>query len=277
MKLKGKVALITGAGAGIGRASALLFAKEGAKVVVVDKNEETGPRTVKEIAANGGEAIFVKADVSRADEVRNMVEQAVKRYGRLDILFNNAGITVLKDVLNTTEEDWERCININLKGVFLGCKYAIPQMIKQKGGVIINTASVSGLYGVMDNCPYLASKGGVVLMSKGMALDFAAYNIRVNCLCPSVINHTDIAKEILGDLTEEQRQEMAKLLGPLYPLNRLGEPEEVAAAALFLASDDASYITGVALPIDGGATAGQKRTGGARYSEAVSSLQSTSS
>ena len=114
-------------------------------------------------------------------------------------------------------------------------------------------------------------------MSKGMALDFAAYNIRVNCLCPSVINHTDIAKEILGDLTEEQRQEMAKLLGPLYPLNRLGEPEEVAAAALFLASDDASYITGVALPIDGGVTAGQKRTGGARYSEAVSSLQSTSS
>ncbi len=255
MKLADKIALITGAGSGIGRASALLFSKEGAKVVIVDMNTTNGENTAKEIVEQGGEATFIHADISKANEVEGFVNTAIKKYGRLEILFNNAGVASAGDVVSTTEEVWDRTIDTNLKGAFLGCKYAIPHMIRQGGGSIINTASVNGLFGEYNAAAYDASKGGVVMLTKATALDFGSQNIRVNCICPGVVDTPMIEgfAKSYGNQNYEENMSMFKNMNAA--VKRLLRPEEIASAALFLASDDSSGVTGAALIVDGGYTA----------------------
>jgi NAD(P)-dependent dehydrogenase (short-subunit alcohol dehydrogenase family) len=251
-RLSDRVALITGAGSGIGRASAILFAREGAKVIVVDIVQEAGEETVRLIKDSGGDAFFVRADVSKEADAENMVKKAVEKYGRIDILFNNAGINPSGTVVNTPGEVWDKVINVNLKGAFLGSKYAIPEMAKGGGGVVINTASVSGLVGTANEIAYVASKGGIVAMTRGMAIDHVNQNIRVNCICPSG-TETPLLNKWLGTVKEPEkvRQELANT--SLF--KRLARPEEIAHAALFLASDESSFVTGSALVVDGGFTA----------------------
>ncbi len=252
MKLVGKVALITGAGSGIGRTTAILFAQKGAKVVIADIVERAGEETAAQISDAGGEAVFVQADVTKAADVEAMVRVAVETYGRLDILFNNAGVTLPANVTDTTEDIWNRSINVNLKGVMLGCKYAIPEMIKNGGGFIINTASMLGLVASLRQAPYCAAKGGVVMLTKQMAVDYARDNIRVNCICPSEVD-TPMHRKFIAESPDPEatRRQLLERI----PLRRVARPEEIAAVVLFLASDDSSYITGVALPVDGGLTA----------------------
>lgn len=250
MKLRDKVAVITGAGSGIGRATALLFAAEGAKVVVADYSVEGGKETVKLIKEKGGEAIFVATDVSKVADVQKMIKTAIDKYGRLDILYNNAGIEgPLGPTENVSEADWDRVLSVNLKGVFLGSKYAIPQMLKQGGGVIINTASIAGLVGVANMPAYCASKGGIVLLTKTMALEYVKKNIRVNCICPGAVK-TPMLDRFTGSQPEAE-----KLIRESEPMGRWSEPEEIAQAALYLASDQSSFVTGTALVVDGGWTA----------------------
>jgi len=254
MLLDGKVALITGAGSGIGRASALRFAQEGAKVMVADLRPESAERTAAEIEKGGRSAKCVAVDVRVAAEVENMIGETVRAFGRLDVLFNNAGVYVGKNVVETTEEEWDWVVDVCMKGVFFGCKYAIPQMIKQGGGVIINTASGAGIEGVPNLGAYQAAKGGVVIMSKGIALDFARNKIRCVSICPGVIE-TPIFENCTGAPAGSSKMVWERT-GNLHPIGRNGAPEEVAALAAFLASDQASFITGVAVPIDGGFSAG---------------------
>jgi len=254
-KLDGKVALITGAGSGMGQATALLFASEGAKVGIVDYVTKEGQNTVGMIKEAGGEAIFIQADISKATDTERMVETIVETYGRLDILHNNAGISQrMVPTAETTEEEWNRIIDVNLKGVFLGSKYAIPVMLKQGGGVIINTSSASGLEGWAGLGAYTASKGGVVLLTKTMALDYAGHNIRVNCICPGFI-HTPMMDR---QLPKDPQAKQAVTMRIQSPMGRVGQPQEIAKAALYLASDDSSYVTGAVLVVDGGLIAGSK-------------------
>jgi NAD(P)-dependent dehydrogenase (short-subunit alcohol dehydrogenase family) len=250
-KLDGKVALITGAGSGIGRATALLFAKEGSRVAVADYVPAGGEETVSMIKETGGEAIFIEVDVSKASDVERMVKAAVDKYGRIDILHNNAGITPpTAPTADTTEENWDSVINANLKGVFLGSKYVIPVMIKQGGGVIINTASGGGLVGTPGLSAYGASKGGVIQLTKAMALEYAKQNIRVNSICPGAVR-TPMSKAHQADIA--RRQAFTRPFR--VPLGRMGQPEEIAKAALYLACDDSSYVTGAVLVVDGGVLA----------------------
>ena len=245
MRLKNKVALITGAGRGIGQATAVRFAMEGAKVVVVDIDSKEGEETVEMIKSAGGATVFVQADVSKAVDAEKMVKVAVEKFGKLDILFNNAGIELSGRVEDMPESDWDRVININLKGMFLGSKYAVPQMLKQGGGVIICTASTAGLFGLGREAAYCASKGGVIALTRAMAMDYAAENIRVNCICPGPIG-TRLTKPLQSTIKK-------------VALGRIGKPEEIANAALFLASDESSFVTGSALMVDGGTIAGHTR------------------
>lgn len=248
-RLQGKTALITGAGSGIGRATALLFAQEGARVAVADWDEAGAKNVVEEI---GEGAIAIKVDVSKAADVEKMIAAAVSRFGRLDILYNNAGVCIPGMVHEMSEEAWDRTININLKGVFLGCKYVLPQMIKQGGGVILNTASVAGLEGHCGLPDYCASKHGVVGLTKSIALDYAKYNIRANCVCPGGVT-TNIMKDAMAKLTpQELERRMKDMIPPATPMNRSAEPIEIARPALFLCSDDASFVTGQAFAADGG-------------------------
>ncbi|MFC2046094.1 SDR family NAD(P)-dependent oxidoreductase [Chloroflexota bacterium] len=241
-KLSGKATVITGAASGIGRATALLFAREGAKVVVADVDEVGGRQTVDEIGGHGGTALFAATDVTVADDVERMVSLAVETHGRLDVLFNNAGIGHRLPVHECSEEDWDRVIAINLKGVFLGCKYAVRAMMRQGGGTIINTASGAGLVGAIRSPAYSASKGGVVVLTKQMANDYAKHNIRVNAICPGAVDTPLMAvvyREISDDFEEAKRIYEARL-----PRGRLITPEEVAHVALYLASDESGFITG---------------------------------
>lgn len=252
MRLQNKVAIITGGNSGIGKATALLFAKEGAKVVIGARDSETGKVVVDEIKKIGQKAVFVKTDVSREAEVKNLVDFAVKLFGRVDIMFNNAGIELTKPVTETTSEELDNVLDINLKGVFYGCKHVIPYMIKNGGGSIINTASAAGIVGSPNLAAYSASKGGVVLLTKETALDYAKNKIRVNCVCPGAIDTPMIRRFV------ERAPNPAKVLeelGNMHPLGRLGKPEEIANAVLFLASDESSFVTGHALLVDGGLTA----------------------
>jgi len=244
-KLDAKVALITGAGSGIGRATAFLFAGEGAKVAVADCVPAGGQETVRMIKEAGGEAIFIEVDVSKAADVERMVKTTVDTYGRIDILYNNAGITgTIAPTADLTEEDWDLVLDTNLKSVFLGSKYAIPIMINQGGGVIISTSSTMGLGGKTTIAPYCASKAGIALLTKTMAAEYASQNIRVNCICPGMIATA---------MTESWIPALQMQFIPLG--GTAGRAEDVARAALYLACDDSAYVTGTALVVDGGWTA----------------------
>ncbi len=252
MKLDGKVAIITGAGSGIGRASALLFAQEGARVVVADIAQAAGEETVGLIRSQGGQAVFVRVDVANAEQVAAMVQTALDAYGRLDILFNNAGLTLPARVTETDDSLWSRSLDVNLKGVMLGCKYAIPAMLQSGGGSIVNTASMLGLVASPRQAPYSAAKGGVVMLTKQVAVDYARDGIRCNCICPSEVD-TPMHRQFIAESPDPEATK--RRLMERIPLGRVAHPDELARVALFLASDDSSYITGVALPVDGGLTA----------------------
>ena len=246
-QLDGKVALITGAGSGIGRASALVFAREGATVVVADVDAAGGAETVRLVESAGGRALFVKTDVSQASEVEALVQASVAAYGRLDYAHNNAGIEgmVLTPTADWTEEAWNRIININLKGVWLGMKYQIPRMLKQGGGAIVNTSSIAGLVG-SRSAGYGASKHGIVGLTKTAALEYAKSGIRVNAVCPGVIR-TPMVQRSLDRMPELEERFVA-----VEPTGRIGRPEEVAEAAVWLCSAAASFVTGHAMTVDGG-------------------------
>jgi NAD(P)-dependent dehydrogenase (short-subunit alcohol dehydrogenase family) len=254
MKLEGKVALIAGAGSireipglpGNGRATAILFAQEGAKVVVADIRPRAGEKTVDMIREKGGEAVFVQGDVTKAEDAKRMVETAVSTYGKLDILHNNVGIALGGSVVDTSEEDWDRVITTNLKGIFLVSKYAIPHMIKNGGGSIINTSSVAGMLSHQISA-YATSKAGVIALTRCMAMDFARSRIRVNCIVPGTMDTPMVAP-----ITDEKRR---KALCEVIPLGHMGLAQDVAYGALYLASDEASYVTGTTLVIDGGLSA----------------------
>lgn len=251
MRLKEKVALITGAASGIGRESALLFAKEGAKVVAVDIADIEGRKTVAEITAAQGKAVYVQADVSKSRDCENMVYTTEEIFGRLDILFNNAGIMHGDDSDATATEDeiWDLTMNINLKGVFLGCKYGIPAMRRSGGGAVINTASFVALVGAATpQLAYTASKGGVLAMTRELAVLHAKENIRVNALCPGPLQ-TELLMNFLD--TEEKKQRRLVHV----PMGRFGQAYEMAQAALYLASEESSYMTGATFSVDGGLTA----------------------
>lgn len=251
MRLEGKVTLITGAGSGIGKLTAKLFASEGAKVVVSDVVDDAGRATVEEIRADGGEAAFVHADVSNPSDAEAMVRFAVDTFGGLHVLMNNAGIFHPQDdsVTNTPDDVWERTIAINLKGVFLGCKFGIPAMLESGGGSIINIASFVAIVGAATpQIAYTASKGGVLAMTREIAVEFARKGVRANSLCPGPIE-TPLLQELLADPARRQRRLVH------IPMGRFGQAQEIANAALFLASDESSLMTGAALVVDGGITA----------------------
>ena len=246
-KLDGKVAIVTGAASGIGRATAILFASEGAKVVLADWDERQGSRVADELREAGHDAVFVRVDVSRPEDVEGMISTAVERYARLDVLFNNAGIEGEQaPTADCTLDNWERVINVNLKGVFLGMKYGIPAMLRGGGGAIINNASVAGIVGFAGIPAYCASKGGVIQLTKAAALEYAKQGIRVNVICPGVI-WTPMVERFTA-----QSDETRKALESLEPVGRFGTPEEVARLALFLASDDSTFCTGAPFIVDGG-------------------------
>lgn len=243
----GEVAIVTGSSSGIGRASAIEFSKEGAKVVVADVLEKGANETVELIKKNGGEAIFIKCDVSNPKEVEQMVRKTISAFGRLDVAFNNAGIEGEQAyTADCTLENWDRVININLKGIWLCMKYEIPEMIKQKKGAIVNCSSVAGLVGFPAIPAYVASKHGVVGLSKTAALEYAKQGIRVNAICPGVIKTPMIDRFTHGNAEAESQ------LIKMEPVGRMAGPEEVAALAVWLCSDKASFMTGYPYAVDGG-------------------------
>jgi NAD(P)-dependent dehydrogenase (short-subunit alcohol dehydrogenase family) len=253
MRLENKVAIITGAGGGQGRAAALMFGKEGAKIVASDWNTQSGEETAAQVRAAGGEAIHIGADVSAGPEVRRLIDGALESYGRIDVLYNNAGVGYsstlsMHDILKTPEEDWDRVLAINLRSVFLTCKYAIPEMLKTGGGSIINTSSVAALVGGENAHAYTASKGGMISLSRALAVEFGPRNVRVNCICPGVID-TPMVAPVVGPLKDTSHPFR------LSPIRRLGTPEDIAYCALYLASDESSFVTGTVFVIDGGLTA----------------------
>lgn len=253
MRLRGKVALITGGASGIGRATALLMARQGAAVTVVDVDKVGAQSVVKEIRDHGGRAIAVACDVSQGADCQRAVQRAVEELGGLDILFNNAGIIRRANVLETSEEEWDQVMAVNVKSIFLLSKLAIPIMAQAGGGVIINTGSGWGLVGGQNAVSYCASKGAVVNMTRAMALDHGAQNIRVNCVCPGDTDTAMLRSEArqLGESDERFLAEAAD-----RPLGRVGQPEDIAEAVLYLASDASSFVTGTSLVVDGGGLAG---------------------
>jgi len=253
MQLADKVALITGGASGIGRATALLFAREGATVVIADLNAQRGQAVVNEIIQAGGRACFESVDVTRASDCQRVVERTQHEFGKIDILFNNAGIIRRATILDLSEEEWDRVMAVNVKSIFLLSREVIPHMQKAGGGSIINTASGWGLTGGAKAAVYCASKGAVVLLTKAMAVDHGPQNIRVNCICPGDTDTGMLRSEAeqLGEARDRFLSEAAK-----RPLGRVGTPEEIARAALYLASDASSFVTGTALVVDGGGLAG---------------------
>lgn len=249
MEFSGKVAVVTGAASGIGRATALAFAREGASVVIADLNETGGQQTVADIAAGGGNAIFVAADVSQASDVERITAEAVRAFGGLDVLHNNAAVVHFGTVTDTPEEVWDWVIDVNLKSVYLCSKYAIPVMMQRGGGAIVNTASVHSFATAKNYAAYAAAKGGVMQLTKQMAIDYAPHNIRVNCVCPGAIDTPMLQTAIVLETDPDAAR---KSWGEMHALNRLGQPEEIAEVVLFLASPRASFITGAAYPVDGG-------------------------
>jgi 3-hydroxybutyrate dehydrogenase len=248
-RVAGKVALVTGGASGIGRATALTFAREGAKLVIADMHEEGGQQTVHMITENGGEAIFVLTDVTQATAVNALISKAVETYGRLDCAHNNAGVTqrAYPSTAEFPEDDWHRVLAINLTGVWLCMKYEIPQMLKQGGGAIVNTASVAGLVGLAGRSAYVASKHGVVGLTRTAALEYATHGVRVNCVCPGYIRTPMVAYVLQKEGAQLEEQMVAR-----EPIGRLGTPEEVAETVVWLCSDAASFVTGHTMTVDGG-------------------------
>jgi len=251
MKLKDKVAIVTGGGSGIGQATAHLFAEEGATVVVVDWHREAGEATASAIRDLGRKAEFCYADVSKAADVEAMVATTVKNHGRLNVLFNNAAVQILSKLVETTEEDWDRVHSVNLKGVFLCCKYGIPQIIRSGGGSVVNMASILGFVGDPDLAAYCAAKGGVIALTKAASLTYGPDKVRVNCICPGDVE-TPLLKEYFDK--DPNPQKLRDEVSSKYALRRVASPKEVAKLALFLACDDSSFITGGKLVVDGGLT-----------------------
>jgi len=252
MRLQGKVTLITGGADGIGRATALLFGREGSKLAIADFDSEKGIEFEGTLKEMGFEGFFVKTDVRESAEVQIMVEATIRHFGRIDILVNNAGAAGAVPVVELTEDNWDRIIDTNLKGVYLCCKYIIPKMIEGGGGVIVNMASVLGFIGRARASAYNAAKGGVVTLTKNMALDYVASNIRINAVCPGFVD-TDLVRRYVN--TSDNPTKTYEELVQLHPMGRLAKPEEVAYSVLFLASDESSFITGSCLIIDGGYSA----------------------
>jgi NAD(P)-dependent dehydrogenase (short-subunit alcohol dehydrogenase family) len=255
-RLADRVALVTGAGTGIGRAIAVLFAREGARVGVnFLQSAEGAARTLELLRAEGSDGLLLKADVASISEVRAMVSSLEARFGRVDVLVNNSGIgtAVSPDrVADIAEQDWDRVLEVNLKGVMLACQAVLPGMMRRGRGAIVNIASIRGLLGNPNLASYCASKGGEVLLTRSLALDYARYGVRVNCLCPGFVGSEMLA----GYIARQKDPEAArKAFAAMAPMNRIGAPEEIAAAALFLASDASSFVTGAVLPVDGGYTA----------------------
>ncbi len=248
-RLAGRIALVTGGGTGIGRAIALLFAREGAKIVVAGRRSEPLQEVVSEIRRMGGTATFTRGDVSKSDRVELMVQGAIYNFGGLDILVNNAGLFVEGSVVDTDEKRWDRVIGANLKGAYLVSRQAVPAMRQRGGGSIINNASIHGLVGMKNGAAYCASKGGLVQLTRAMAIDHAADNIRVNAICPGLVD---------SPMTRDDDGGSSWLMSAVanYPVGRPGTPDEIARLALFLASDDSRFMTGAALAIDGGFLAG---------------------
>ena len=254
-RLEGKVAVITGANSGIGRATARLFAREGAKVVGVDLVEDVSPRVDALIQGEGGEAVFYKGDVTSFESCQGMVNTALESYGDLDILVNNAGAGVWGRVDQLSEEDWKKIVNLNLTGVFLGSKAALPHMMSKGKGSIVNTASTFGLLGTASYAVYSASKGGVVLLTRSMAIDYGTMGIRVNCICPGGTATPRLLRILTEGKSPEEAAASVKAAGDINrAIQRLAHPEEIAYGMLFLASDEASFVTGHALAVDGGQT-----------------------
>lgn len=251
--LAGKVALITGGASGIGKATAELFAREGAAVTIADVNVEAGEAVARALAHDCGEVMFVRCDVTKASDCQQAVQKTVDRFGKLDILFNNAGIIRRASVIDTTEEEWDWVMAVNVRSVFLMSKAAIPVMVKTGGGVIVNSGSGWGLVGGKDAVSYCASKGAVIQLTKAMALDHGAQNIRVNAVCPG-----DTDTPMLAGEAEQLGQSHESILAESVqrPLGRVGRPEEIAQAVLYLASDASSFVTGTTLLVDGGGLAG---------------------
>jgi NAD(P)-dependent dehydrogenase (short-subunit alcohol dehydrogenase family) len=252
MRLAGKIALVTGGGTGIGRAIARVFLEEGASVVITGRRKEPLEATLSELDPKGQKVLLIQGDVSRSQEARKMVEETVKTFGRLNLLVNNAGV-VYKDggTMESQEEGWDVTLGVNVKGLYLMSKFAVPELVKT-GGNIINIASVLGLVGSPWAVAYGASKGAVVNLTRSMALDLAPKNVRVNCICPGAVDTPMYQSWIrkYGDPKEAERKMLED-----YPIARVGRPEDIAYAALYLASDEACWVTGVALPVDGGFTA----------------------
>jgi NAD(P)-dependent dehydrogenase (short-subunit alcohol dehydrogenase family) len=252
MRLDGRVALITGGTSGIGKATALLFAREGARIAITGRDRSRGQAVVDEITRGGGAAIFVAADVRIAGDCQRAVDATVKAFGRIDVLFNNAGVFFPKTVPDCTEQEWDDTIDVSLKGAFLMSKYAIPVMIAQHRGVVIHNSSGWGIVGGALGAAYCAAKGGLIVMAKAMAIDHAKQGIRVNCICPG-----DVDTPMLPDDAKQRGMDLEAYLAGCAerPMGRIGTPDEIAKSVLFLASDDSSFMTGAALVVDGGGVA----------------------
>lgn len=252
MKLKDKIAVITGAGSGIGRATARLFAQEGARIAAADINVAEGEETCRLISGGGGEAIFVQTDVARVAEAEKLIRTVKERFGRIDVVINNAGVELPRSLLDTSEEDWEWVVSIDLKGVYFVSKYAVAEMIKAGGGAIVNISSAAGILGFPMMTAYCTAKGGVIALTRAVAIEYAAHNIRVNCVCPGVVD-TPMSRGFFDSLPNPA--EVRRMYEEQTPVKRFARPEEIARTVLFLASEDASYLTGAVIPVDGGFSA----------------------
>lgn len=252
MRLRNKVAVITGAGSGIGRTTALLFSEEGAKVAIVEIDKERGQDTVDMIRGKGQEALFIPTDITDPSQVKSMVNQVIEAYGKMNILVNNAGLYLQGDAISTNEKQWDKIMAVNLRAAFLCCKYCIPRMIESGDGVVINVSSEAGIVAIKNQVAYNTSKAGLISLTKSIALDFASQNIRANCVCPGTTETALVASALAKQADPERaRREVEKV----RPANRLGKPEEIAYGILYLASDESPYATGAVLSIDGGYTA----------------------
>ncbi len=251
-RLVGKVALITGGGTGIGRAIALAFVREGAKVAVAGRRREKLEETLREVEKLGGEGLAIVCDVAKAKDGERAVKETAKAFGQLNVLVNNAGVLHAATIEGTSEDQWDNLMTINLKGPFLMCKAALPEFRKTGGGTIVNVGSVLGLVAMKDRAAYCASKGGVSLLTKAIALDHAHENVRSNCICPSIVE-TELVQGLFA--ASEEGKALRKARIGSIPLGRMGRPEDVAEMAVFLASEESSWLTGAAIPLDGGLSA----------------------